>query len=82
MSVFSFLVAAGFEPTSLSLQSGRINRYTMLTPQARFLGTMEISQGFPIIILQKKLEQVRIDKGTRKKNIFLLTKKRIKLKTK
>ena len=32
-SVFSFLVAAGFEPTSLSLGSGRINRYTILTPQ-------------------------------------------------
>ena len=28
-SVFSFLVAAGFEPTSLSLRSGRLDRYTM-----------------------------------------------------
>ena len=32
-SVFSFLVAAGFKPTSLSLQNGRLNRYPILTPQ-------------------------------------------------
>ena len=28
-SVFSFLVAAGFEPTSLSLRNGHIHRYTI-----------------------------------------------------
>ena len=32
MSVFSFLVTAGFEPTSLSLGGGRFNRYPILTP--------------------------------------------------
>ena len=31
-SVFSFLVAAGFEPTSLSLRSVYLNRYPILTP--------------------------------------------------
>ena len=31
-SVFLFLVAAGFEPTPLSLGSGRLNRYPILTP--------------------------------------------------
>ena len=32
MSVFSFLVAAGFEPTSLSLGGGCLNHYPILTP--------------------------------------------------
>ena len=31
-SVFSFLVAVGFEPTSLSLRSVRLNRYPILIP--------------------------------------------------
>ena len=35
-SVFSFLVAAGFEPTSLSLRSGCINRYPILPPPDAF----------------------------------------------
>ena len=30
---FPFLVAAGFEPTSLSLRDGRFNPYPILTPQ-------------------------------------------------
>ena len=34
MSVFSFLVAAGFEP--LSLGGRRLNRYPILTPQRKF----------------------------------------------
>ena len=32
-SVFSFLVAAGFEPTSWSLPSRRLNHYPILTPK-------------------------------------------------
>ena len=32
MPAFSFLVAAGFEPTSLSLRSRRLNRYPILSP--------------------------------------------------
>ena len=32
-SVFSFLVAAGFEPTSWSLPSGRLNHYPILNPR-------------------------------------------------
>ena len=32
MCDFSFRVAAGFEPTSFSLRSGRFNRYPILTP--------------------------------------------------
>ena len=35
-SVFLFLVAAGFEPTSLSLRSGCLNRYPILTPKYDF----------------------------------------------
>ena len=36
VSFFSFLVAAGFEPTSLSLPSRRINRYPILTPNFNY----------------------------------------------
>ena len=33
MCVFSFLVAAGFEPMYFSLGSGHLNHYPILTPQ-------------------------------------------------
>ena len=44
-SIFLFLVAAGFEPTSLSLRSGRFNRYTMLTPHGYVVAMVGVGCG-------------------------------------
>ena len=40
---FPFLVAAGFEPTSLSLGGGRINRYPILTHSTILVSVTEVS---------------------------------------
>ena len=45
MSIFSFLVAAGFEPTSLSLRSGYINRYPILNPPSTIIDLLDCPQG-------------------------------------
>ena len=54
MSVFfPFLVAAGFEPTSLSLGGGRLNRYPILTPQ----NPLHLKGDNPLIPLNISLSQ-------------------------
>ena len=45
---FAFLVAAGFEPTSLSLGGGRFNCYPILTP--RYISQVAI--GIPVLAMR------------------------------
>ena len=61
-SVFSFLVAAGFEPTSLSLRSGRFNRYPILTPHLSLKENKIIL--FNILAKMKKSSPYHYDKMT------------------